>query len=103
MPVVFFLNKLNPDISPQDFECWVREVDYPTARSLTSIKSYVVARTPSTLDGNPSPYDYVERVEVTDLDAYRHELGTAPGIDEFFKEWSARIVDSVAVIGEEIE
>lgn len=104
MPVVFFLNKLRDGVDPDAFQRWVREVDYPKARSLSSIKSYVVARIDSTLDGQgESPYQYVERAEVTDIDAYRQELATAPGIEEFFKEWTERIGESVAIVGEEIE
>jgi hypothetical protein len=69
MPVVFFLNKLRSDVTREDYERWVREVDYPTARSLATIKSYVVARMDATLDGGAPPYDYVERVEITDHNA----------------------------------
>jgi REDY-like protein HapK len=103
MPVVFFLNKLRDGITGENYESWVRDVDYPTARALKTIKSYVVARTATTLDGAPSPYDYVERVEVTDIDAYRAELAGAPGMENFFAEWSARVGESVAVFGDEIE
>ena len=101
MPVVFFLNKLREGVT--DYEQWVREVDYPTARALKTIKSYVVARTPATLEGEPSPYDYIERVEVTDVDAYRQELANAEGMESFFQQWSSRVGESVAVYGDEIE
>jgi hypothetical protein len=102
MAVVFFLNKLRAGITAENYEQWVRDVDYPTARALTTIKSYVVARTPTTLEGAPSPYDYIERVEVTEIDAYRSELAGAPGMQEFFAQWSSRVGESVAVFGEEI-
>lgn len=103
MPVVFFLNKLRAGADPAAYEKWVREVDYPTARALATIKSYVVARTATTLEGAPSPYDFVERVEITDVDAYRAELAGAPGMDEFFTQWSSFVGESVAVYGDEIE
>lgn len=103
MPVVFFLNKLREGITGENYEQWVREVDYPTARALKTINSYVVAKTPTTLEGNPSPYDYIERVEVADIDAYRQELAGAEGMEEFFQQWSARVGESVAVFGDEIE
>ncbi len=102
MPVVFFLNKLRDGITGDNYEEWVREVDYPTARALSTIKSYVVARTPTTLDGSPSPYDYIERVEVTDIAAYREELAGAPGMESFFEQWSSRVGESIAVFGDEI-
>lgn len=103
MPVVYFLNKLRAGVTGENYETWVRDVDYPTARALRTIKSYVVTRTPTTLDGAPSPYDYIERVEVTNVDAYRAELSAAPGMESFFAEWSARVGESVAVFGDEIE
>ncbi len=102
MPVVFFLNTLREGVAPEEYERWVREVDYPTARALKTITSYVVARTPTTLDATPSPYHYIERVEITDVDAYRQELVAAPGMDDFFRQWSARVGESIAVYGDEI-
>ena len=101
MPVVYFLNRLRPGVRGDDYERWVREVDYPTARSLRTIRSYVVARTPATLEGQPSPYDYVERVEITDVDDYRAELAD-PSMADFSGQWSGYVGESVAVVGEEI-
>lgn len=102
MRVVFFLNKLREGASAEAYEQWVRDVDYPTARALKTINSYVVARTPTTLDGNPSPYDFIERVEVTDIDAYRAELAGAEGMESFFQQWSSFVGESVMVFGDEI-
>ena len=101
MPVVFFLNRLRPGVKGEDYERWVREVDYPTARSLDTIKSYVVARTASTLDGAAAPYDYVERVEITDIDDYRNELAD-PKMGDFGQQWSGFVGESIAVFGDEI-
>lgn len=101
MAVVFFLNKLRSGVKGEDYERWVRDVDYPTARSLDTIKSYVVAKMDATLDGNPSPYDYVERVEITNIDDYRKELAD-PKMGDFAEQWSALIGESIAVFGEEI-
>jgi hypothetical protein len=102
MPVVFFLNRLRDGVAPAQYERWVRDVDYPTARGLRTIRSYVVNRVDATLEGDPAPYDYVERVEVTDLDAYREELRTADGMAEFARQWSTFVGESVALTGEEI-
>lgn len=102
MPVVFFLNRLRPGASAAGYERWVRDVDYPTARSLPPIKSYVVAKMAATLDGQPAPYDYIERVEITDIDDYRAALAD-PSMEAFAKVWSSHIGESVAVFGEEID
>lgn len=103
MPVVFFLNKLHAHANADEYAKWVHDVDYPTARALSTIKSYVVARTPTTLEGAPSPYDFIERVEVTDIAAYREELAGAPGMESFFAQWSSFVAESTMVYGDEIE
>ena len=102
MPVVFFLNRLRADVAPEQYEQWVRDVDYPTARALKTITSYVVNRIDATLDGDAAPYHYVERVEVTDLDAYRRELQTAEGMEDFSRQWSSYVGESIAVAGDEV-
>ncbi|MGH3004729.1 MAG: hypothetical protein ACRDOS_02285 [Gaiellaceae bacterium] len=102
---VFFLNKLREGVHPSDYERWVREVDYPFARSIPSIESYVVSRAASLLgeDGKP-PYDFIEVVEVTDLAAYEADLSTdKPEVQEFDKEWLSYVGEAVAVVGEVIE
>jgi hypothetical protein len=101
MAVVFFLNRLRSGVTGEDYERWVREVDYPTARSLATIRSYVVARMAGTLEGQPAPYDYVERVEITDIDDYRKELAD-PKMGDFAQQWSGFVGESIAVFGEEI-
>lgn len=101
MPVVFFLNKLRPGVQPAAYERWVRDVDYPTARSLDTIKSYVVAKMNATLDGAPPPYDYIERVAITDIDAYRAELAS-PKMGDFADQWRSYVGESIAVFGDEI-
>lgn len=101
---VFFLNKLRDGVEQADYERWVREVDYPFARSLPAINSYVVTRLDALLleEGDP-PYDYVEVVEITNIDEYRASLSGGPEIEAFFKEWSSFVGESVAVYGEVIE
>ena len=44
----------------------------------------------------------IERVEITDLADYRDELANAQGMEEFFKQWSAHVAESIAVHGEEV-
>src|SRR3954469_1883540 len=101
----FFLNKLRDGVDPGEYERFVREVDYPFARALPTIRSYVVTRLDGMLDGDGDlPYDYLEVVEITDLDDYRASLDpTKPEIKEFFDEWSSFVGESLMVHGEVIE
>jgi hypothetical protein len=101
----FFLNKLREGVEPADYERFVREVDYPFARALPTIRSYVVTRLDGMLDGDGKPpYDYLEVVEITDLDEYRASLNPSkPEIKEFFDQWSSFVGESLMVQGEVIE
>jgi hypothetical protein len=103
MQVVFFLNKLHTQVSTADYEEWVRTVDYPTARSIPSIREYTVVRIEGPLeDDSAAPYQYIERVLITDLDAYRNDLKN-PELEDFGKQWSSYVADSIAVHGTMIE
>jgi len=103
MRVVFFLNKLHETVKAEDYERWVREVDYPTAKTLVSIVDYKVARIEGLLDGDDRPpYDYIERVEITDLDDYRRDLAH-PELNEFKQAWMARVAESIALQGTVLE
>ena len=101
----FFLNKLRDGVDPADYERFVREVDYPFARALPTIRSYVVTRLDGMLEGREKPpYDYLEVVEITEVDAYRASLDPAkPEIKEFFDQWSSFVGESLMVWGEVIE
>jgi uncharacterized protein (TIGR02118 family) len=102
---VFFLNKLRDGVDPADYERFVREVDYPLARRVPTIRSYVVTRLEGLLEGGEAPYDYVEVVEITELEAYRQSLdpGASPEVKQFFEQWSSFVGETVAVYGEVIE
>jgi REDY-like protein HapK len=103
MKVVFFLNKLHESVKARDYERWVREVDCPTARTIPSIVDYRVARIEGLLEGDEEPpYQYIERVEITDLDSYRRDLAD-PALDDFKHAWLARVAESIALQGTVIE
>src|SRR2546425_1204197 len=44
MPTAFFLTRLKPGVKAADYEKWVVQSDYPTAKKMSSIKSYKVHR-----------------------------------------------------------
>jgi REDY-like protein HapK len=100
---VFFLNKLATGVDRSDYERWVRERDYPTARAIPSIRSYDVVRLDGPLREGDVPYDYVEVVEVADLDDYRADLAALPGRDEFVDELRGFVGEAIAVYGTTIE
>ena len=100
---VFFLNKLRKGVDPQEYEDWIRRVDYPVARAQGAIASYTVTRIEGTLsrDGE-SPYAYLEVIEVTDLESYR-ALASVPEFEELLQEWSRYVAEAVIIHGDVIE
>jgi len=100
---VFFLNRLHEGADRDEYEAWIRRVDYPVARAQGAITSYTVTRIDGTLSGEgASPYDYLEVIEITDLEAYR-ALGELPEFQQLLKEWSQFVAEAEMIHGDVIE
>ena len=100
---VFFLNRLREGADPEEYEAWIRRVDYPIARAQGAITSYTVTRIEGTLSGEgDSPYDYLEVLEITDLEAYR-ALGDLPEFEQLLREWSQYVAEAVMIHGQVID
>ena len=56
-------------------------------------------------EGGDAPYDYLEVVEITELEAYRRALDPSgsPEVRAFFEQWSSFVAESLVVFGEVIE
>jgi len=98
---VFFLNRLKSGIEATAYEAFVRDVDYPRAKSVPAILDYSVFRLQPLVSGSPTEFDYVETVDVADFEAYRSQLLSAPGRDGFIRELRA-LVEAEALIGTRI-
>jgi hypothetical protein len=84
MPVRFVLVKLKPGVSAEDYEHFIRTVDYPVVPSLKTIVDYRTNRIqPADKDASSFPWDYMERIVVTDVAAYQQELASSTGFAEF--------------------
>ncbi len=100
---MIFLNRLVEGAIGADYERWIVEMDYPTARSIPSIISYEVMQVEGPLEDSGLDYDYIEIVEVTDIDAYRSDLATLPGRERFIEEIRSFVGPAEAVFGTVIE
>jgi hypothetical protein len=100
---VFFLNALREGADASEYERWLREVDYPTARSLPAIKSYQVVRVDGPLRAARVPCDYVEIVEITDLEGYRLDIAALPGREQFVEQLRSFVGDANAFHGTVID
>jgi len=91
--VRYVLAKLKPGVDREAYERFEREVDYVVAGRLKSIVSYQTHRITEAgprLGGGP--WDYIERIEVTDRAAYEKEIAAAGKelIDELYAKYLDR-------------
>jgi hypothetical protein len=91
--VRYVLAKMKPGVTREEYEKFEREVDYVVAGRLKTIVSY---RTHRITEAGPrlqgGPWDYIERIEVTDRAAYEAELAAAGKelIDELYAKYLDR-------------
>ena len=101
----FVLAALKPGVRAADYERFEREVDYAIAAKLKTIVSYRTHRITETGAGlSGGPWNYVERIEVTDRAAYEAELAVAG--KELINELYEKYLDqskTVSVWSERIE
>lgn len=106
MPIVrFVLAALKPGVRPEEYERFEREVDYVVSAGMKTIISYRTHRITEPIQGIPSgPWDYIERIEITDREAYQRELATAGKelIDELYAKYLDRS-KTVSIWSERIE
>jgi hypothetical protein len=96
----FFFNRLNEDGEGEDHERRVREVDHRTARSIAAIVSNEVVSVEGPVCDAGIPHDYIELVEITDVDADPADL---PGREEYVARIRAYVGPADAVVGTVIE
>jgi hypothetical protein len=78
MRVVVLFN-LKPDVVVAAYEEWARTRDIPGVRALPSIDDFQVYRTTGLLGGSgPAPYQYVEIIDIADMDGFATDIAGAP-------------------------
>ena len=89
---IIVLFNLKPGADPADYEEWAKTRDIPGVRSLPSIDDFQVYRTTGLLgsDGKP-PYDYVEVIDIGDLDGFWNDIATeaSAAVAKEFQQWAA--------------
>lgn len=73
---IIVLFNLKPGIDPADYERWARETDLPGVRALGSCTDFQVYRTTGTLGGGAAPYQYVETIDITGMDAFLGDVAS---------------------------
>jgi hypothetical protein len=90
--VRYVLAKLKPGVDPAAYERFEREVDYAVAgrmKTIVSYRTHRIGETAGPIQGGP--WDYIERIEITDRAAYEAELATVG--KELIEELYAKYLD----------
>lgn len=70
-PNLFLLYTLKDGVSPEDFERWVIETDYPSMRGLSRVQSFRTFRAERLLIGEGAPgVSYIEAFAIPDLEGF---------------------------------
>lgn len=102
MPKVFWFSRLQPGITPEAYEQFVREVDYPAVERIPSIIRYYSLHVNGPAMGSAElPYDFVDIVEVTDIEAYRRDLEEHPAALEVHGQ-SGKYVETIGTLWAEM-
>ncbi len=74
---IIALFNLKPGVDRAAYEEWARTVDLPTVNGLASIQEFTVFRSAGLLGSDAAPpYQYIEIVDVADMDQFGKDIAT---------------------------
>ncbi len=77
MSSLIVLFNLKKDADSGAYETWAKSTDLPVVRGLSSVNSFEVYRSVSLFGSDDAaPYQYVEVIEIADLEAFGSEVST---------------------------
>lgn len=95
MPSVFWFSNLKAGVEAAAYERWVQHTDYRLAAGIECVQHYRVHRIAGPVEGDGGPhFDYIEVLEVADIDEYRAALKHSPAIQHIIAE-IGQFVDGV--------
>lgn len=81
MPNLILTYKLKSGVTREQFEQWVRTVDYPAMRGLKRVQSFTTFRAQKLLVGEGAPsVDYIELFEIPDFGGFVNEDMVGPTV-----------------------
>jgi hypothetical protein len=78
MGTAAFTYQLKPGVNPADYERWIVDFDYPHVALIPSVVSQKIYKIGGAIMGGAKPYDYLEIIEYTTLEAFLNDLQTNP-------------------------
>ncbi len=80
MPVRFLISTLKPGVTPEEYERWLREVDYPFVDSKPNYLAYEVHRIEGSVSGAENAgWQYIERIDVASIEQHEKDLASPEG------------------------
>ncbi len=76
MTKIIVLFNLKDSVSVEDYEVFARNTDLPIVNALPSVKKFEVLKAQGTFSGGPSPYQYIEIIDVHALDQLGSDVST---------------------------
>jgi hypothetical protein len=76
MRIVVLFN-LKPGVDPAAYEAWAKGTDIPGVNALSSVDGFTVHRTTGLFGSDaPAPYQYVEILDIQEMDPFVAEIST---------------------------
>ena len=88
---IVVLLHLKPGKSATDYEVWARGTDLPTVNGLASVDRFSVHAATGLLGSEAQPpYDYIEILDVADMDAFGRDVAseTMQRVAAEFQDWA---------------
>lgn len=101
MKRIIVLLNLKPGKSDADYQQWALTTDLPTVNALGSVETFELFKAEGMLGGGASPYQYVEVIDVADMDRFLGEVGTdaMAKVAAEFQTWA----DPIFIVTHKIE
>ena len=94
MTRIIVLLNLKPGKSSADYERWALTTDLPTVNAFESVDSFTLHQSTGLLGSDqPAPYQYVEVIDVADMELFGQEASTETmaRIAGEFQEWATPV------------
>ncbi len=74
---IIVLFNLKPDVDPAAYEAFARDMDIPGVNALESVFDFTIHRATGLFGSDaPSPYQYVEVIDITNIDHFVADVST---------------------------
>ncbi|MGQ5701920.1 REDY-like protein HapK [Sandaracinobacteroides sp. A072] len=82
---IIVLFNLKEGVDPAAYEAWARDADIPGVNALGSVRRFSVHKATGLFGSDaPSPYDYVEVIDIESMDGFVADIST-----EIFQKMAA--------------